>query len=87
MERYEHFVARLRARKAEVWADILANEPPGRPVGRRPRDPQKEALLLELDRYRVERSELLARARRVPVDAAESEAAERSEREAPETER
>jgi hypothetical protein len=68
MERDEDFVVRLRAREAEVWLDILAAEPPGRPVGRRPRAPEKEAPLLEIDRERVAKSALLASTRRVPVE-------------------
>jgi hypothetical protein len=64
---WEEFRAEVRERKARLWADILAAEPPGRPVGRRPRDPEKEALLAELDRLRLARSALLRGARRVPV--------------------
>jgi hypothetical protein len=64
---WSEFRARLKRRKAERWADILAAEPPGRAPGRRPRDPEQEALLTELDRRRIERSELLRGARRVPV--------------------
>jgi hypothetical protein len=64
---FDDFREQVRRRKAECWADILASEPPGRVAGRRPRDPEQEALLAELDRLRLARSELLARARRVPV--------------------
>ena len=60
-----------RRLKQERWADILASEPPGRAAGRRPRDPEQEALLTELDRLRIERSEILARARRVPMQPSE----------------
>jgi hypothetical protein len=63
---WEEFRERVRRLKAERWADILAAEPPGRAPGRRPRDPEQEALLTELDRQRIERSELLSRAKRVP---------------------
>ena len=52
---YDDFQAELRRRKRERWAKILASEPPGRPPGRRPRDPHKQRLLLELDRARLER--------------------------------
>ena len=58
---YEDFQAEVRQRKRDRWAKILASEPPGRPVGRRPRDPDKERLLARLDRARLqrERPELL----------------------------
>ena len=52
---YEDFQAEVRQRKQERWAKILASEPPGRPVGKRPRDPDKERLLARLDRARLER--------------------------------
>lgn len=64
---WNEFREGVRRRKAERWADILASEPPGRAPGRRPRDPEQEALLAELDRLRIARSELLATARRVPA--------------------
>lgn len=64
---WDEFRERLRRRKVERWADILASEPPGRVPGRRPRDPEQEALLTELDRQRIAKSELLSTARRVPV--------------------
>ena len=60
----EVFRERVRRLRAERWADILAAEPPGRVAGRRPRDPEQEALLTDLDRERVASSELLAKARR-----------------------
>jgi len=69
---FDEFRAEVRRLEAERWADILAAEPPGRPAGRRPRDPEKEALLAELDRLRMERSALLASARRVPVQDAQA---------------
>jgi hypothetical protein len=65
---WNEFRARIRRLKAERWADILAAEPPGRVPGRRPRDPEQERLLTELDRSRIAQSELLAQARRVPVE-------------------
>lgn len=65
---WDEFREGLRQRKQLVWADILASEPPGRPAGRRPRDPEQEALLLELDRERIARREWLVRSRREPVD-------------------
>ena len=52
---YEDFQAEVRQRKRERWARILASEPPGHPVGKRPRDPDKERLLARLDRARLER--------------------------------
>jgi hypothetical protein len=71
MKSYEEFIAEVRRLKAERWADMLNAEPPGRPAGRRPRDPEKEALLAELDRMRIEKSELLKNARREPVEPGE----------------
>jgi len=50
---YEAFREEVRRRKRERWAKLLAAEPPGRAPGRRPRDPQKERLLLRLDRARL----------------------------------
>jgi hypothetical protein len=52
---YDEFRARVLRLRRERWADILAGEPPGRPAGRRPRDPEQEAILLELDRARLAR--------------------------------
>lgn len=52
---YEEFQAEVRRRKQERWARILESERPGRPAGRRPRDPEKERLLTRLDRARLER--------------------------------
>lgn len=68
---WEDFRDEVRRRKRERWAAILASEPSGRPAGRRPRDPEQERLLAELDRRRVHESDLLARARRVPAQGAE----------------
>jgi hypothetical protein len=68
---WDEFRERVRRLKAERWADILASEPPGRAPGRRPRDPEQEALLAEADRLRIAQSELLAKARRVPPNSAE----------------
>lgn len=55
MRRYEDHLAELRRRKRERWLQILSSEPPGRAAGRRPRDPEKERLLLRLDRARLAR--------------------------------
>lgn len=66
MSTYEDFIAEVRRRKAAIWAELLASEPTGPVAGRRPRDPEQEALLIELDRLRVARSELLRSARRIP---------------------
>lgn len=52
---WEDFLADVRRRKEERWARILDAEPPGRAPGRRPRDPEKEKLLAELDRARLAR--------------------------------
>ena len=64
---YDEFRAGMRALKRERWLDILNAEAPGRVPGRRPRDPEQERILTELDRARIARSELLRSARRVPV--------------------
>ena len=53
---YEEFRAEIQRLRRQRWAAILAGEPPGRPAGRRPRDPEQEALLLALDRARLERA-------------------------------
>ena len=58
---YDDFQRDVLQRKRERWAKILASEPPGRVPGRRPRDPEKERLLLKLDRARLARED---RARR-----------------------
>lgn len=50
---YDEFQRDVRRRKRERWAKILATEPPGRPPGRRPRDPEQERMLLRLDRARL----------------------------------
>jgi hypothetical protein len=52
---YDDFVAAVQARKRAKWVAILAAEPPGRAPGRRPRDPEQERLLLQLDRARLDR--------------------------------
>ena len=52
---YDEFQAEVRRLKRERWARILATEPPGRPAGRRPRDPEQERMLLRMDRARLER--------------------------------
>lgn len=54
---YDEFQAEVRRLRRDRWAAILAAEPPGRPVGRRPRDPEQEALLLRADRARLARRE------------------------------
>lgn len=51
---YDAFQAGVRRLKRERWAKILAAEPPGRPPGRRPRDPEQERMLLRMDRARLE---------------------------------
>ena len=52
---YDEFQAEVRRLKRERWAKILAAEPPGRPPGRRPHDPEQERMLLRMDRARLER--------------------------------
>jgi hypothetical protein len=59
---YEDFREDVRRRRRERWAEIVASEPPGRPAGRRPRDPEQERLLLVLDRARLERRRELPKA-------------------------
>ena len=39
---YDDFQRDVQRRKRERWAKILASEPPGRALERRPRDPEKE---------------------------------------------
>ena len=55
MKSLDEFLAEVKQRKRERWAAILASEPSGRAAGRRPRDPEKEELLAELDRARFAR--------------------------------
>ena len=57
MKTYEQMRQEIQQRRRERWARILASEPPGRPAGRRRRDPEQERLLLALDRARLERRE------------------------------
>lgn len=52
---YDEFQVEVRRLKRERWAKILAAEPPGRPPGRRPHDPEQERMLLRMDRARLER--------------------------------
>ena len=52
---YDEFQREVQRRKRERWAKILASEPPGRAAGQRPRDPEKERILLKLDRARLAR--------------------------------
>ena len=53
----EAFLREVRRRKRARWTQILNSETPGRVAGRRPRDPEQEALLLRLDRARLARRE------------------------------
>ena len=53
---YDAFQREVRERKRKRWVKLLASEPAGRAPGRRPRDPQKEALLLKLDKARLART-------------------------------
>ena len=68
MIEWEEFRERIRRRKAERWVEILLAEPPGRAVGRRPRDAEQEALLTELDRRRLAKSSMHRTARKLPAD-------------------
>lgn len=52
---YDEFRAEVLRLRRERWARIVAGEPPGRPAGRRPRDPEQEEILLALDRARLAR--------------------------------
>ena len=52
---YDEFLREVRRRKRARWVRILNSETPGRVAGRRPRDPEQEALLLRLDRARLAR--------------------------------
>ncbi|HEX2164004.1 MAG TPA: hypothetical protein VHM02_08650 [Thermoanaerobaculia bacterium] len=52
---YEDFREEIRRLRHERWARILEGEPPGRPAGRRPRDPEQEEVLLAMDRQRLEK--------------------------------
>ncbi|HSM51538.1 MAG TPA: hypothetical protein VLA75_09070 [Thermoanaerobaculia bacterium] len=55
MTSYDEFQEEVRRRRRERWLQILLGEPPGRPAGRRPRDPEQERLLTALDRARLAR--------------------------------
>jgi len=68
MKRWEEFREEVRRRKRERWIETLNAEPPGRAPGRRPRDPEQEAILTELDRKRIARSAILATRRLEPVE-------------------
>ena len=61
---YDEFQAEIARLKRDRWLGILAAEPPGRVPGRRPRDPEKERILAELDRVRLAREGLLTRLER-----------------------
>lgn len=56
---YDEFQREVQRLKRERWAKILASEPPGRVPGRRPRDPEKERILLKLDRARLAREQTM----------------------------
>ena len=73
MKTYEQMRREIQELKRERWARIVASEPPGRPPGRRPRDPDQERLLLSLDRARLARRERdgFIRVRRQRSDVAE----------------
>ena len=57
MKTYEQVSRKIEQLRRARWARILASEPPGRPPGRRRRDPDQERLLLELDRARLQSRE------------------------------
>lgn len=71
MRSYDDIQAELRRRKRARWAQILASEPAARAPGRRPRDPDKERLLLRLDRRRLARREAEGDIRTRTVDPAQ----------------
>lgn len=73
MKSWEEFREEVRRRKRAHWIAALNAEPPGRAPGRRPRDPEQEAILTELDRKRIARSSLLATRRLEPVEPPEPE--------------
>ena len=52
---YEEFQQEVRRLKRARWVKALVAEPAGHPAGRRPRDPEKERLLVKLDRARLAR--------------------------------
>lgn len=52
---YDAFLEEVRRRRRARWVQILNSETPGRVAGRRPHDPEQEALLLRLDRIRLAR--------------------------------
>ena len=56
---YDDFQREVQRLKRERWAKILASELPGRVPGRRPRDPEKERILLKLDRARLAREQTM----------------------------
>lgn len=56
---YDEFQTEVARLKRERWIGILAGEPPGRVPGRRPRDPEKERILTEMDRARLAREGML----------------------------
>ena len=57
---YDEFQREVQRLKRERWAKMLASEPPGRVAGRRPRDPEKERILLKLDRARLAREQTMS---------------------------
>lgn len=69
MKSWDEFRDEVRRRKQERWVEILNSEPIGRLPGRRPRDPEKERLLLEMDKRRLAESSLLQLRRKRSVDA------------------
>ncbi len=69
---YEQHLKDVRRRRRELWRKILNSEPVERAPGRRPRDPDKERILLRLDRARLrrreERGELQSSVQTLPAD-------------------
>lgn len=51
----DELLAEVRERRRRHWSRILLSEGSGRPIGRRPRDPEQEEVLLERDRRKLER--------------------------------
>lgn len=73
MKTYEQMQEEIRRLKRERWLRILASEPAGHAPGRRPRDPEKERLLLRLDRARLARREAAGEVRVTKVEPPEGE--------------
>ena len=56
---YDEFQTDVRRRERERRIVTASSEPSGRLPGRRPRDPEKERILLKMDRARLQREGLV----------------------------